>query len=317
MMPTVEIVLSVHNGARFLPDQIRSLQAQTHGAWRLWIRDDGSTDDSYEVASRFAAEDPRVRVHARDGLRLGLPRCQGWLLERLPEDAGPVFGCDADDVWLPHKIERSLVALRGAEGEHPGAVLVHTDLEVVDAQLRSVAPSLWGLSGTAPEPASLARLLVANVATWPTLVMNRHLLDLASPVPPGAAEHDWWLALVAAAFGTVAAVHEPTMLYRRHGANVYSSLTGSLQGVSDALDRLAKAASTTPELRKWVRRTAVQAGALLDRFGDRLSVEQQEMLRDFASIPERGFFGRKLGVMRHHALAERGFVRNLGLVLRA
>src|SRR5690606_37152745 len=42
--PTVDILLTVYNGMPYLNEQIRSLQAQTHASWRLWVRDDGSTD---------------------------------------------------------------------------------------------------------------------------------------------------------------------------------------------------------------------------------------------------------------------------------
>jgi glycosyltransferase involved in cell wall biosynthesis len=317
MTSTVDIVLSVHNGSRYLAEQIRSLQAQTYQAWRLWIRDDGSTDDSYGIACRSAAEDPRVHAHAPDGTRLGLPRCQGWLLERLPEDAERVFCCDADDVWLPHKIERSLRALDEVERTSPGPVLIHTDLIVVDEALRPIAPSFWIYTGVDPEPVSLRRVLVANVATWPTVLVNRPLLDLALPVPTGSPEHDWWLTLVAAVFGKVVAVRESTVLYRRHGANAYATLNGPVRSVADGLGRLGSGRVRAESLRRWVVATADQAGAFLTRFEGQLPEDHVQVLEDLSSIPRHGVLGRKLRVMRHHALAERGFIRNLALLLRA
>jgi hypothetical protein len=50
--------------------------------------------------------------------------------------------------------------------------------------------------------------------------VNRALLDLALPFPPGISIHDWWLALIAAAAGDVVTLDEPTVRYRMHGANV-------------------------------------------------------------------------------------------------
>ncbi len=314
MTRTVDIVLSVHNGARWLPEQLRSLQAQTYRAWRLWVRDDASTDESWEIVRRAADEDARIHTHPRDGRQLRLPGCQDWLLGHLPADAGAVMGCDADDVWLPGKIERSLQALEEAERRFPGPILVHTDLRVVDTDLVEIAPSLWDHMGARPDRATLPRILVSNVATWPTLLMNRPLLDLALPVPAGAPEQDWWLALVAVAFGRLVSVDEATVLYRRHGANAYGTLSGPLNGAADGIRRLRQG---NAELKRWIDRTAAQARAFIGRFPEALSPEQLRLLGDIASIPDRGPLGRKLAVLQYHTLRERGIVRNLGLALRA
>ena len=316
MKPTVHIALSVHNGVPYLDEQIRSLQAQTHEGWRLWVRDDGSTDETPARLGEMAARDPRIHVHPRDGERLGTTLCHDWLLHRIPREARYVASCDADDVWLPGKLERSLVAMQAAEAQGDGPVLVHTDLAVVDGELNQIAPSFWSYSGTAPEPTDLARLLVANVATGPTLLLNRALLDRVLPIPAAAAYHDWWIALVASAFGRVVGVPEATVLYRRHGANVTSGHTGNLRGAADGVRRLGGARGRTSALRAWVAATGLQAAAFLLRFEDELSADQTELLRDLASVPTRGFLGRKLGALRHHALPERGLLRNLGLVLR-
>ena len=62
---TVDIVLCVYNGERFIAEQIRSIQSQTYRDWRLWIRDDGSSDDSLKVARQMAAEEgPNSSVSA-------------------------------------------------------------------------------------------------------------------------------------------------------------------------------------------------------------------------------------------------------------
>lgn len=317
MTPPVHIAMSVHNGVRFLRDQVRSIQAQSHEDWVLWIRDDGSTDETPTLLADLSASDPRVRVHPGDGERLGTTLCHDWLLSRIPPEAAYVFSCDADDVWLPHKIERSLAVMKDAEERHGGAVLVHSDLTVVDASLDPIAASLWDYNHTPPEPTTLARLSVANVATGPTLLLNRALLDEVLPIPAAAAFHDSWIALVAAAFGRIVAIREPTVLYRRHTANV-TSLAGSGERTAvGVLARLAAAPGNAQAVRRWVLATARQADAFLQRFEERLDPADAHALRDLAAVPRLGIVKRKLGVWRHHALPERGLVRNLGFVLRA
>ena len=142
---TVDIVLSVYNGEKYVAEQIRSIQVQTHEEWRLWIRDDGSSDDSRSVVEDIAATDGRIHSYGGDGRNLGSGPGFGWLLERLPRDARYVFCADADDVWLPEKIDISMAAMLRAEAE-PGPVLVHTDMMVVDD---NSAPGVWGRKGCA------------------------------------------------------------------------------------------------------------------------------------------------------------------------
>ena len=316
-VPPVGIVLSVHNGGAYLAEQLRSIQAQTHTDWLLWIRDDGSTDGSFEIASEFAETDGRVRPFPRDGRKLGAAPCFGWLLERVPAETRYVFCCDADDVWLPHKIERSLAAMLEAEGRGAGPVLVHTDLCVVDEHLEIIAPSFWSYTKTDPTATRFRRLLVANVATGPTLLLNRALLDRVLPIPSESPHHDWWIALVAEAFGRLVALPEPTVLYRRHGANVTGGFALPGSGGRTVALKLWRARSQIPIIRRWILATARQAGAFLDRYGEELPPESLSVLRELAELPQVGFMRRKRKIMKCHLLPEQGWISKLGILLRA
>lgn len=60
--PKVSVVIPTHNLGRFLPDTIKSLQAQTLKDWEAVIVDDASPDDTGVVAAKLAEADPRIRV---------------------------------------------------------------------------------------------------------------------------------------------------------------------------------------------------------------------------------------------------------------
>src|SRR6476659_1681383 len=60
--PLVSVVMAVRNGARFLPEAIDSVLAQTFTNFEFIIVDDGSTDASCDIARNYAATDARVRV---------------------------------------------------------------------------------------------------------------------------------------------------------------------------------------------------------------------------------------------------------------
>ena len=315
-MATVDIILSVFNGSRFIQEQIRSIQAQTHGKWRLWVRDDGSTDDTEAQVREMATVDPRIHLHPRDGRQRGASGGFSWLMERLPDDCLFVACSDADDVWLPGKLSLSLDAIQTAETGASGPVLVHTDLTVTDSELNQLDPSLWHHLGICPEPVDLRRLLVENVVTGPTIIMNRPLLDRVRPIPPEVPYQDWWIALVATAFGQVVALPQSTVLYRRHGGN----LTEAYSPGRVTLGRMAKEAFSvwgrTPDLRKWLSASALQAGFFLNRFRSELRPEDARLLEAYAEIPNLGFLPRKLRILRYRALPEHGVLRNLALLLR-
>jgi hypothetical protein len=313
---TVHIIASLYNGAAYVSELLASVRRQTHDEWRLWLRDDGSDDATPEIARAAAAADARIVV-LEGGTRLGPTAGFSWLLEQLPADAAYVMCADQDDVWLPHKVAHTLAAMRAAEMEGRGPVLVHTDLTVVDAQLQPIATSFWRFSGVWPEPVSLRRVVVENVATGATVMLNRPLRELASPVPAAAVYHDWWFACVAAAFGRIVALHEPTILYRQHGANVVGALRRQRTPIGQIVSAARAALGRTAHLRGEIARTARQAAALLERFEARLTEDDRRFLRAYARLPGRGLLRRKLDVARLRLRREHGVWRNLGVLLRA
>ena len=66
-----------------------------------------------------------------------------------------------------------------------------------------------------------------SFALGSTMMVNRALLEAALPFPSGAAYQDWWLSLVALAFGSLVSLPDRTVGYRRHGKNETQDPFGS------------------------------------------------------------------------------------------
>jgi hypothetical protein len=98
--------------------------------------------------------------------------------------------------------------------------LVHSDLELVDAAGNRLGVRYLQRQRLDPERTAPVDLALTNVVTGCTALCNRALLELALPLPVEALMHDWWLALVASAFGRIGWLPQATVLYRQHGANV-------------------------------------------------------------------------------------------------
>lgn len=124
--PLITLLLPVYNAARVLPEALESLAAQRFTDWCCLCLDDGSEDESREVAQAFARRDPRFASIALphrgipETLNAGLARCQGPLVARM----------DADDVAAPGRLAAQVALLEAEEAAAPAAlgVLVATQI---------------------------------------------------------------------------------------------------------------------------------------------------------------------------------------------
>ena len=95
--PKVSIVMPTYNVAPYLSAAIESVLAQTYTNWELLVVDDGSTDNSNEVARKYASIEPRISVlHKENG---GLSDARNFGLERATGDFVHFF--DSDDIIMP------------------------------------------------------------------------------------------------------------------------------------------------------------------------------------------------------------------------
>src|SRR5262249_21308915 len=101
MTPAVSVVMAAKNYARFLPEAVESVFAQTFADGELLVIDDGSTDDTPGAVKPFLA-DARVRYLRSD--RLGQPRAKNLGIG-LSRGEFVAF-LDADDAWEPTKLEK-------------------------------------------------------------------------------------------------------------------------------------------------------------------------------------------------------------------
>jgi len=221
MKTRVGVVLAVYNGEDFLRQQLESIVLQSYQDWSLYVRDDCSNDDSQAIVKHLSKVDERVHLLTDVKGNMGVCGNFSSLAEAEELVSYPYLAfSDQDDVWQFDKLRAQLDAMRKMEAEFPEtALLVHSDMEVVDTFLKMIAPSFMSYQGIHHEDKPLAVLLVQNFVTGCTVLVNRKLLDIALPIPKEALMHDWWLALCAASCGRVEYIDRPLVKYRQHGFN--------------------------------------------------------------------------------------------------
>lgn len=225
----IQILLATYNGAKYLEAQLDSLLAQTCRRWTLIAHDDGSTDQTLDILRAYQHRYPDMIEILEDGLTFGNARDNFTHL--IANATGEyVMFCDQDDVWLPDKIEKTFRKMQTLEGLHPSLpVVVHTDLEVVDESLCSIAPSMFDYQGLDKSIKSLLQILAKNSVTGCTMMMNRQAITVSLPILPSAVMHDWWIAaMVIKHQGVVEFIDEPLIHYRQHSSNSVGAKKNSI-----------------------------------------------------------------------------------------
>lgn len=302
--PVIDILLSTYNGGLYLKEQLDSLLSQIYKNWSLIVRDDGSSDNTVEIIKEHCKKYPERITFIEDNMHLGACRSFIRLLEGSSADY--VMFCDQDDVWLSDKIDITLKAMQEIESEHGDIpILVHTDLKVVDQEKNLISESFWRYQHLDPHLKSLNTLLVLNNVTGCTMMINSKLKKLVASVPEGAILHDWWIALVASAFGKIEYVSVPTMLYRQHGKNEAGAVSYSLSYFSSRVRNLGASIDLA-------RRIVEQGRSFLMIYGDRISKADREIVYNFSTLFQQWKIKRLFTLLRFR-LKTYGFLRNLGI----
>ncbi|MFZ5659349.1 MAG: glycosyltransferase family 2 protein [Pseudomonadota bacterium] len=214
----ISVALCTYNGERFLQAQLDSLACQTRLPDELVVCDDGSSDRTLDILTRFAERAPfPVQIH-RNACNLG-PVDNFFQAASLCRGDYVAF-CDQDDVWREDKLARCAAAFAD-----PDVLLVMHPAEVVDSQLQPL-----GRIMAVPKPGVRARLAsplwftafgismvfaawLAQRIDWHGRPPDRHNKD----APPMG--HDGWIYVLANVLGKIAYLPEPLVRYRQHDAN--------------------------------------------------------------------------------------------------
>ncbi|NLL92365.1 MAG: glycosyltransferase family 2 protein [Ruminococcaceae bacterium] len=218
-MSKISVLVATYNNEKHVGELLKSVSDNKFDGAEIeiLIRDDCSSDSTYEKLEEFVSNNPGARIIDSAGVRLG---AVGNFFRLLFEsDADYFMFCDADDFWFADKVEKTFDLMLKIEDGGDKPVLIHTDLSVADSELNIISDSLFKYEKLSPERKSLKNLIVQNNVTGCTVMINGQFKNYLTEIPEHAVMHDWWLALIAAAFGKIGILYEPTMLYRQHGKN--------------------------------------------------------------------------------------------------
>ncbi len=218
----LSVVLCTYNGARFLQEQLESIETQTLKPDELVVCDDKSTDDTLNIIRQFSNSCSLPVSLCVNEKNIGSTRNFEKAIQLSMGDI--IVLCDQDDVWKPLKLEKIMAAFTA----HPEIGYVFTDAELVDENLVPLRCSLWesfGFVGPLFEMFQKGEqvrcfLRKQQFVTGATMAFRASLKELVLPVPSGTIWiHDGWFAIMATALGVQGLpLPEKLILYRQHSA---------------------------------------------------------------------------------------------------
>lgn len=222
----VAVLLATYNGAKHLRAQLASILAQTHLDLMVFVRDDGSTDQTLQLVSEVMAQDTRVHHFAESGRQRIKSAASNFLSMACDLDLEGfdyVAFADQDDVWSPDKIERALELLRneGAHGYSSNLLAFH------EGRLAA-----WYIQKHHQQ--RRFDYMFQGASAGCTYVLSRQLVKaLAEKVRPlletlpRTNSHDWIVYAYARSHG-LNWVHDrrANIFYRQHSSNAYGDQQG-------------------------------------------------------------------------------------------
>lgn len=207
--PAVTVVVPTYNSAAMLQEALESLIRQTRTDWEAIVVDNYSNDDTLERIARL--NDPRIRaISFKNGGIIAASRNVA-----IREAKAPLVAfLDADDIWLPHKLEDQVPVFDA----HPDIDLVYGI-----AELFGNTHPLAAEYGVMPRPSAAAldhmALRRQNVVACSTVIVRTRVLHAIGGLDEDPAirticDHDLWLRV--SEVGKMALVPRINMRYRIH-----------------------------------------------------------------------------------------------------
>lgn len=224
----IEVVIPAYNAAAYIEKTLASVVAQTLPPERIIVVDDGSTDATADIVRRFAAERATMVIECVSQPNAGVSAARNHGLELVRADF--VALVDADDVWLPSKLEKQLAILTGPDGVGIGLVYCNYGwIDEVGQRLPDIGYQLDPtMRGHVAKRLRRANQIAGSASA--VLLRTRILRELGTFDTRLICAEDWDLWLRISEKYAIDFVPEQLVLLRKHAQNSQNNEVRMLSG---------------------------------------------------------------------------------------
>lgn len=222
----ISIAMATYNGEKYIQEQLDSIRCQTTQPDELVVCDDGSTDNTVAIITKFAKTVTfKVRIYENE-INLGYVD-NFFKAARLCEGKWISF-CDQDDVWLPNKLEEVSKVISKKSKDNllliaHSAEKVTKNLELMGQRSPNFKRSemieknkhygLWVLHGF-------------SCVIHSKLISEFDWTKRPSDFNSGKKQaHDVWICMLTNALGNMYTIKEPLVYWRRHNTATTLSIS--------------------------------------------------------------------------------------------
>ncbi len=214
--PKVNILLATYNGEKFIKKQLQSISEQSYENISVYIRDDGSSDNTLYIIKDFIDNNKTkktFKIIENNGINLKCP-ASFYEITKNCETADYYSWCDQDDLWYPDKIK---CAIEKLEQENSEQVLVYYSACDYQDEFGNVIRK----SPEQPQNIKLNNILYYTPGSGFTMLFNEKARqELILNVNLGSELHDRWLLRGGVCFGKVLYEKKSTAAHIRHSQAV-------------------------------------------------------------------------------------------------
>ena len=211
--PKVSVIIPNYNYGRYLRKTIDSVLAQSYPNVEVVVVDDGSKDNSLEILREY--EGKVLTIEQRNG---GVSSARNSGVKN--SDGEFVAFLDADDLWLPEKLEKQIAKFQA----NPEIGMVHCAMTYIDAEDRVKNEIETGLDGWISEEfLRFERSCVVGAGS--TALVPRAVFDEVGGFDSRqTTAADWDFSYRIASKYEIGYVRESLVLYRLHGTNMHGNI---------------------------------------------------------------------------------------------
>lgn len=260
----VAVIMSTYDGEKYIKEQIDSILNQTGVEVELFIRDDGSKDNTVKIIKEY--EKNHSNVHAEIGTNLGFR--QSFIQKLLSVNGYEYYAfSDQDDYWEKEKLYNACLKLQEVADKTPA--VYYSNLNVADANL-----NIYRTTSLQKRKKSLESLVMRRSIAGCTMIFNGCLWEKIAKVEITddmlKRGHDSFiLSLCYALGGTVVFDPNAYIRYRQHNSNTSGSSHGVICRIKKEWNTLMRKKGTEPAI----------ARSLLDNWGQEMMPETIKVLQ--------------------------------------
>ena len=203
----ISVCMATYNGEKYIKEQLESILKQLGNEDEIIISDDGSSDNTIEVIKSLS--DDRIKIYINEGVHGFTPNYENALRHA---SGNHIYLSDQDDIWQKNKVETVEQYLKEYD-------LVIHDCKTVNNSMEIMQQSRFCSFNI---KSGFFRHLIKSRYLGCCMAFKRDMLERLMPFPKryDLLEHDIWIAAVGFLYYRTVLVHDPLILYRRHGDNV-------------------------------------------------------------------------------------------------